>query len=120
MERSNVILEKSYDFALKIIQLYLKLKDDKEFELGKQLLKSGTSIGANSEEGAGAQSKKDFVAKFSIALKEARETRYWLRLIRDSKLVDESNSNLLIEDCDELIRILTAILKSSRKDLNRI
>jgi four helix bundle protein len=115
MEKPNIILDKTYDFALKIIQLYLKLKYEKEFELGKQLLKSGTSIGANSEEGAGAQSKKDFVAKFSIALKEARETKYWLRLIRDSKLVDENSAKSLISDCEELIRILTAILKSAKK-----
>lgn len=114
MEKPNIILEKTYDFALKIIQIYLKLKNDKEFELGKQVLRSGTSIGANSEEGAGAQSKKDFVAKFSIALKEARETKYWLRLIRDSKLSDESLSNQLINDCDEIIRIITSILKTSR------
>lgn len=115
MEKPNIILAKTYDFALKIIQLYLKLKNDKEFELGKQLLRSGTSIGANSEEGAGAQSKKDFIAKFSIALKEARETHYWLRLIRDSKLSEEFLINTLIVDCNEIIRIITSILKTSRE-----
>ena len=120
MERPNIILNKTYDFALKIIQLYLKLKSDKEFELGKQLLRSGTSIGANSEEGAGAQSKKDFVSKFSIALKEARETKYWLRLIRDSNLYDKPSINQLIDECDEIIRIITSILKTSRQQKSSI
>jgi four helix bundle protein len=114
MEKPNIILDKTYEFALKIIKLYLKLKNEKEYELGKQILKSGTSIGANSEEGAGAQSKKDFIARFSIALKEARETRYWLRLLKDSHLVDSSIATPLLADCDEIIRIITSILKTSR------
>lgn len=115
MEKPNLILDKTYSFALKIIQLYLKLKNEKEFELGRQLLRSGTSIGAYTEEGAGAQSKKVFIAKFSIALKEARETKYCLRLIRDSKLSDESHTNLLINECDEIIRNITSIIKTSRE-----
>ncbi|MFT5917342.1 MAG: four helix bundle protein [Flammeovirgaceae bacterium] len=80
MKTENVILTKSYQFSLRIIKLYVHLKSEKkEYELSKQVLRSGTSIGANSEEGVGAQSKKDFIAKFSIAYKEDRETHYWLR-----------------------------------------
>jgi four helix bundle protein len=117
MEKQNIILNKSYSFALSIIKIYLKLKDEKEFELGKQLLRSGTSIGANAEEGAGAQSKKDFIARFSIALKEARETRYWIRLLKDSRLLNPDYLNPLLTDCDEIIKIITSILKTSRNKI---
>ncbi|MBN1180957.1 MAG: four helix bundle protein [Bacteroidales bacterium] len=115
MKKESIILTKTYDFALKIVTLYLHLKDDlKEFELSKQLIRSGTSIGANSEEGDSAQSKKDFTSKFSIALKEARETRYWLRLLRDSDLIEKQVANDLLDKCTEIIKILTAIIKSSK------
>ena len=88
MKTENKILEMSFDFSLQIINLYKILVENKEFVLSKQLLKSGTSIGANVEEAIAAQTKKDFVMKMSIASKEARETRYWLKLLDKSKLVD--------------------------------
>ena len=84
--KSNLIKDKTYQFSLDIIRLYVELCKQKEFVLSKQLLRSGTSIGANVEEATAAQSRKDFISKMAIASKEARETHYWLRLLRDSKL----------------------------------
>ncbi|MFK7900074.1 MAG: four helix bundle protein [Cyclobacteriaceae bacterium] len=86
---NNVILNKSFEFAKKIIYLYSALKNEKEFDLGRQLLRSGTSIGANIEEAQGAISKKDFIAKIHISYKEARETHYWLRLLKDCSIVEK-------------------------------
>lgn len=114
MKKENIIQDKSFDFALQIIELYKKLVNQKEFILSKQLLKSGTSIGANVEEALAGISKKDFTAKMSISSKEARETRYWLRLYQASKLVDLDYSSYL-KEIDEIINILTAIVKSSQK-----
>ena len=85
-EKQNIIRDKSYQLALKIIHLYKKMSEQNEFILSKQLLRSGTSIGANVEEATAAQSRKDFISKMSIASKEARETNCWLRIIRDSNL----------------------------------
>ena len=87
-------------------------KEKKEHILSKQILRSGTSIGANIEEGLGGQSDRDFKAKFYISLKEARETRYWLRLLRDTDYLEIKLASSLIEDCDELIRLLVAIIKT--------
>ena len=87
MKTENKIQEMSFDFSLQIIQLYKILVENKEFVLSKQLLRSGTSIGANIEEAIAAQSRRDFISKMSIASKEARETRYWIRLLDKSKLV---------------------------------
>ena len=118
MKEDNIILMKSFDFALKIIELYKTLiSNHKEYELSKQILRSGTSIGANSEEAAGAQSSKDFISKFSIAYKEARETNYWLRLLKESNYINKSQAELLINDCKELEKILSAILLSAKKNL---
>ncbi len=114
MQKENIIQDKSFDFALQIIELYKELINNKEFILSKQLLKSGTSIGANVEEALAGISKKDFTAKMSISSKEARETRYWLRLYQASKLVDLDYSDYL-KEIDEIINILTAIVKSSQK-----
>ena len=108
----NPVQDKSYAFALTIIRLYKRLQDGHEFVLSKQLLRSGTSIGANVEEGLAGQSRRDFLAKMAIASKEARETHYWLRLLRDSNLV-EVNVNAEIAQVEELIRILTAIVKTT-------
>ena len=113
MKKENIILDKSFDFALQIIELYKKLSAEKEFVLSKQLLRSGTSIGANVEEATAAISKKDFIAKMSIASKEARETRYWLRLLDKSKLVNLDLTKQLNE-VEQLINILTAIVKTSQ------
>lgn len=113
MKKDNVIQEKSFQFALHIIELYKTLVVHKEYILSKQLLKSGTSIGANIEEAIAGFSKKDFTAKMSIASKEARETRYWLRLYNASKLVDLDYSGYL-KEIEEIINILTAIVKTSQ------
>ena len=109
----NIILSKTYDFALRMIELYKYLsKEEKEYTLSKQILRSGTSVGANSEEAAGSISKKDFRAKFFIAYKEARETHYWIRLLRDSKYIDRNLASSLLSDLDEILKIIGAILKT--------
>ena len=103
----SVMTEKSFSFALRIVKLYQHLSGKKkEFVLSKQVLRSGTSIGANVEESRGAQSSPDFQAKISIAYKEARETSYWLRLLYASKYLTERQFASLHADCEELIRIL--------------
>ena len=103
----NPALEKSFSFALRIVKLYQHLSEKKkEFVLGKQVLRSGTSIGANLEESRGAQTPSDFQTKVSIAYKEARETSYWLRLLYASKYLTERQFASLHADCEELIRIL--------------
>ncbi len=92
----NPLRDKSYEFALKIIAVFKDLKEnEREFILSKQLLRSGISIGANTEEAIGAQSKKDFLSKISIAYKEARETRYWLRLLRTA-IISTTKKNLQV------------------------
>jgi four helix bundle protein len=116
MKRENIIQEKSFDFALKIIQLYKELTAVNEYVLSKQLLKSGTSIGANVEEAVAGISKKDFTAKMSISSKEARESKYWLRLIQSGNFLDKNISDY-IKDIDEIISILTAIVKSSQQSM---
>ncbi|UFH36977.1 four helix bundle protein [Flavobacterium acetivorans] len=115
MKKENIIVTKSFDFALHIIELYKQLLKQKEYVVSKQLLRSGTSIGANVQEATAAISKKDFTAKMSISSKEARETKYWLQLLDRSKLVDLDYSKL-IDDVDQLINILTAIVKSSQNN----
>ncbi|HCY74891.1 MAG TPA: four helix bundle protein [Ignavibacteriales bacterium] len=117
-DKDNVVLNKSFGFALEIIELYKILKSKNEFVISKQLLRSGTSIGANVEEATAAQSKKDFATKMSIASKEARETRYWLRLLNKSKLVEYDYKNYL-NKIDELIRIITAIVKTAQSNLSK-
>ncbi|MFP4435913.1 MAG: four helix bundle protein [Chloroflexaceae bacterium] len=108
----SIIQQKSFAFALRIIQLYRELQSQHEFILSRQLLRSGTSIGANVEEAGAGQSRRDFLAKMAIASKEARETRYWLKLLRESQLVAVDVSEEL-ELVDELIRILTSIVKTT-------
>ena len=110
----NVIQEKSFLFALDIIDLYRRIQNEREFVLSKQLLRSGTSIGANIEEAIAAQSRKDFISKMSIATKEARETKYWLRLFRESALVEIDVSKELAH-VDELLRILSSIVMTTKQ-----
>jgi len=114
MTKENIIKNRSYDFAIRIVKLSRKLSDEKEFILSKQLLRSGTSIGANIEEADGAFSKKDFIYKMQIALKEAKETHYWIRLLRDTDFLDTQEANELLMECDEITYILIAILKKSK------
>lgn len=111
--RENIIQKKSYEFSLQIIALYRKLCKNNEFVLSKQLLRSGTSIGANIEEAQAAQSRADFISKMSIASKEARETNYWLRLLRDSGTLDTVSVDPLLVESESIINILTSIIKTS-------
>lgn len=100
MKSENPIQTKSYAFALRIVKLHQFLrKEKKEFVLSKQILRSGTSIGANAEEAIGGQSTRDFLSKMNIAYKEARETHYWLRLLRDSDILDATPAESVLEDC---------------------
>ncbi|MBS9460968.1 four helix bundle protein [Flagellimonas sp. 389] len=113
--KDNPLAQKSYEFALKIVRLYKNLvADKKEYVLSRQLLKSGTSIGANISEGNGAISKADFSAKISIAYKESLETKYWLSLLRDSGYIPKEKANQLIIEADELSKIMFSILKTTR------
>lgn len=116
--RENVILQKSYDFSLKIVKLYQDLiKEKKDYVIFRQILRSGTAIGSNIEEAIGGQSKKDFISKFSIAYKEARETHYWLRILRDSNFIGDETAKKLLLDCEELIKIITSIQKTAKSKL---
>jgi four helix bundle protein len=110
--KSNVVQEKSFAFALTVIHLYRKLRDEHEYVISKQLLRSGTSIGANIEEATAAQSRNDFVSKMSIASKEARETRYWLRLLQQSDLT-RIDVAIELQQVEEIIRLLSAIVKTA-------
>ena len=108
----SIVKQKSYEFALQIIKLCTQLRSDRHYEISSQLLRSGTSIGANVEEALAGQSRKDFFAKMSIASKEVRETNYWLRLLRDSEILQKQHVNELIQTSEELIKILTSIVKT--------
>jgi four helix bundle protein len=113
MKTENILVDKSYRFALRIVKFHRYfLKKHKEYVLSRQVLRSGTSIGANVEESIGAQSDKDFLSKISTAYKEARETRFWLRLIRDSEYIQGPGIESLINDSEELIRIIASIQKT--------
>lgn len=112
--RESIVQTKSYAFALLIIQVSRSLHEAHEYVLSRQLLRAGTSVGANVEEANQAESRADFIHKISIALKEACETNYWLRLLRDSSYIEQSQAAPLLEACTELQKILTAILKTSR------
>lgn len=117
MKKENVVQEKSFQFALRIINLYKFLVEQKkEYAMSKQILKSGTSIGANIEEAIGGQSKKDFFAKITIAYKEARETQYWIRLLKDSGYIEEKPALSILESCAELCKILTSIQKTTKNN----
>jgi len=113
--KENIIQIKSFQFAVRIIKLYIHLsKTKKEFVLSKQILRSGTSIGANVEEAIGAQSKNDFVSKLSIAYKESRETKYWLRLLNETNFITKKEFDSIINDLEEILRILGKIQKTSK------
>ena len=114
MKPDNTIADKSFEFAVRIVNLakYLRI-EEKEFVLSKQLLRSGTSIGANVAEGQRAQSRADFNSKMSIALKEANETCYWLRLLYRTDYLSKEGFDSIKKDVDELIYILTAICKTA-------
>ena len=112
----NVIEEKSFAFAVNVVSTVKEMRrTQKEYELTSQFVRSGTSIGANVSEAVKAQSKNDFIAKMSIASKEANETRYWIRLLRETKYLDEAKGKELQAQAEELIRILTSIIKTSQE-----
>ena len=118
MERDNVIARKSKSFALRIIRLDQFLRGEKrEYVLSRQVLRSGTSIGANVREAARAQSSADFYAKLTVALKEADETAYWLELLHESGYLNRQGFESLYKDCQELIRLLTSITKTQREQM---
>jgi four helix bundle protein len=108
----SIVKQKSYDFALQIMKLCTQLRNDRHYEISSQLLRAGTSIGANVEEALAGQSRKDFFAKMSIASKEARETNYWLRLIIDTWLFEKQQIQKLLLESEELVKILTSIVKT--------
>jgi len=116
----NIVQEKSYSFALRIIKLYQWMNLEKsEYVLCKQLVKSGTSIGANVEEAIGGQSDKDFLSKMAIAYKESRETHYWLRLLHDTDFINDKAYLSIIQDCEELLKIIASIVKTMKLKLGK-
>ncbi|MGA1977582.1 MAG: four helix bundle protein [Bacteroidales bacterium] len=116
---NNIVKEKSFEFAVKIVKLVKSVQEEKkEFLLTKQLVRSGTSIGANIIEGSNAESKADFIHKLSIAQKECSETIYWLELLRETDYITESQFDNIKSDAAELMKLLTAILKTSKTKIN--
>ena len=116
----NVVALKSYKFALKVISLYKVLTfEQKEFVLSKQLLRSGTAVGALVKEAEHAQSKPDFLNKMNVALKEINETEYWLMLLKDSFIISEKDFDYIYSDCVELIKILASIVKTAKTSLQK-
>ena len=112
----SILKTKAYSFALRTINLSKHFEEKRrEFVLSRQVLRSGTSIGANVEEANQAQSKRDFIHKMSIALIEATETNYWLRLLRDSRTLEDKIANSLIDDCEQVQKMLTASIRTSKK-----
>jgi len=114
MEKQNVIVEKSFQFALKVMEFCELLEEQKKYVIARQLLKSGTSIGANIREGQGAESRADFIHKLKIAIKEAEETEYWLLLCKHSKSYP-FDETLLIEN-KEILKILNSIITTAKKN----
>ena len=117
MKQENIILDKSFTFAIRVVKLYKHLCDDKkEYVLSKQLLRSGTSVGANINEAQAGQSKADFIAKMSIASKEAREVKYWVDLLIATGYlnIDDLHVKSLVNDIEEIIKLITSIVKSTQ------
>jgi four helix bundle protein len=114
--KENIIVIKSFQFSLQILQLYKVLIKNKEYIISKQLLRSATSIGANIEEAGAASSRKDFIAKMTIASKEAREARYWLRLLEEDRFIIDYSFSGLISEINQIINILTKIVKTTQEN----
>jgi len=115
--KENVLLEKSFAFAIRVVKAYKYLAEEKkEFVLSKQFLRSGTSIGANAEEAVGGQSKPDFISKISIAYKEARETKYWIKLLQATDYLEEPQARSLLNDLEEILKIIGAIQITSKNN----
>lgn len=117
--QDNIILNKSMEFAIRIVELYKFLVGNKEYVISKQLLRSGTSIGANLREANEGYSRKDFLAKVYISLKEARESEYWLELLWRTSYIDDDQYNEIQNHCGELCKILTSIAKTTSQSINK-
>ena len=116
----NIVADKSYAFAIRIVNLYKYLiNEKKEFVLAKQLLRSGTAIGALIREAEHAQSKSDFLNKMNVALKEANETNYWPMLLKDTNYLSEPEFNSLISDCSTILKLLISIVKTTKRSLKK-
>jgi four helix bundle protein len=116
MKSDNVVVDKSYRFALRIIKLYqYTVHVKKEYVLARQILRCGTSIGANVEEAVGGFSRREFAAKMSIAYRETRETKYWLRLLRDSQIIEPKPISSLLSDNEQLLKLIGTIVKTTRQ-----
>ena len=119
MAKYNILQEKTFAFAIRIVNLYKYLcEEKKEFVLSKQILRSGTSIGANVEEGIGGQSDRDFISKLNIAYKEARETIYWLKLLNATNYISEKQFNNIHDDAEQICKILAKIIVTMKKKMN--
>ncbi len=118
MQKNNVVKDKSFQFAIEIVNLYKTLADKKEFVLSRQMLRSGTSIGANVREAEHAQSKADFIHKLSISLKEANETEYWLELLFETQYISELEFQNMRPKIIELLKLLTSIINTSKNKIN--
>ena len=116
---ANIVADKSLAFGVRIVSLSNYLREAGQYELANQIIRSGTSIGANIAEAQYAQSSKDFTLKMHIALKEANETRYWLRLLRASKLMDDKLYLSFMKDVEELIKLLTSIINSKKQKMKK-
>ena len=114
MPKENLVQSEAFSFSLKVMELAKKLRGQKEFELGSQLWRAGTSIGANVEEAQAGQSRADFISKMTIASKEARESLYWLRLADEGKIISPEEIAPVREQCEKIVRILTAIVKTAQ------
>ncbi len=119
LKKNNVLLDKSFHFAVRVVNLYKYLcEDKKEFILSKQLLRCGTSIGANINEAQEAQSKADFISKLSISLKEARESTYWIKLLQETDYLTTVETTSILNDLTEIIKLLVSIIKTTKENLN--
>ena len=119
--KENVLLEKSFAFAVRVVKAYKYLTEEKkEFVLSKQFFKSGTSIGANCEEATGGQSKADFVSKLGIAYKESRETKYWIKLLHATNYFDDAQAKSLLADIEELLKIIGRIQITNKNSTTNI
>ena len=118
MKERNVVQIKSYEFALRVVKLHRFLVENyKEYDISRQILRSGTSIGANIEEAIGGTTKKDFKYKLSISYREARESHFWIRLLKDSEYISKKQANSLLKNCDELLKLLGSIIKTTKRTL---
>lgn len=116
MRSQNIIREKSFDFAIRIVRLYQYLKTKKETVISKQLLRSGTSVGANIREAENAESKADFIHKMGIAQKEIDETMYWLELLNKTKFLSDKEFNSIYKEAEEIIKLLKSIIVTSKQN----